>query len=75
MGSFPESADPNCQGGLEFVYEAYQLILCTVTVSVPSLGQGTHFALDVLQALFLNLACLVFQNKGYLPLKRRILKI
>lgn len=56
MGSFPEGADPNCQGVLEFVYEAEQHTPFTVTVSVQSLGQGTPFALAVLQAVFLNLA-------------------
>lgn len=49
-----------------FVYEAEQQTPCIVTVSVESLGQGT--ALAVLQAVFLNLACLVFRDKGYLPL-------
>lgn len=68
MGSFPEGADPNFQGVLEFVYEAQQHMPCIVTVSVQSLGQGMHFALALLQAVFLNLACLIFQNKVYLSL-------
>lgn len=60
---------------LEFVYEAEQhtvtmsvQIPCTVTMSVQSLGQGTRFVLAVLHTVFLNLSCLVFQNKSYLPL-------
>lgn len=65
MSSFPEGADPNCQGVSEFIYEDEQHTPCIVIVSVQNLGQGTLFALGVLQAVFLSLACFVFQNKGF----------
>lgn len=63
LGCFPGGADLNCQGMSEFIYEAELHTPCIVTVRVQSLGQGTHFALAVLQAVFLKSGMFSFSKQ------------
>lgn len=55
MGSFPEGDGLTCHEVLQVLYEVELHTSCVITVSVQSLGQGTHLVLAVLQAVFLSL--------------------
>lgn len=55
MGSFPEGSVLICHKVLQVSYEAELHTSYIVTVSVQSLGQGTHLVLAVLQVVFLSL--------------------